>query len=131
MNRSHVYLVVASVALSGAAITSANAVNWNGEGPYYSDTIHQSAGDRDSRGTPKYYGGARGARPGARLNSAHWNKMGAGPYYSDTIHQSAGDRDSRGTPKYVERPGFGGSYNSVGPAVPPVGVEPDFQLEGR
>jgi hypothetical protein len=25
-----------------------------GSGPYYDNSIHQSAGDRDSRGNPKY-----------------------------------------------------------------------------
>jgi hypothetical protein len=28
-------------------------------GPFYDDSIHQSAGDRDSRGTPKYCPGGR------------------------------------------------------------------------
>ncbi len=74
------------------------------EGPYYSKTIHQSAGERDSRGTPKYY------RPAHRHSGASapfttgagGETSGAppGPYYSKTIHQSAGDRDSRGNPKY-------------------------------
>jgi hypothetical protein len=33
----------------------ANAANAQSAGPFYDNTIHQSAGDRDSRGYPKYY----------------------------------------------------------------------------
>jgi hypothetical protein len=39
-----------AVVLTGTARSSAKSA-----GPYYSNTIHQSAGGRDSRGFPKYY----------------------------------------------------------------------------
>ena len=79
-------------------------------GPYYSNTIHQSAGDRDSRGYPKYY---ESGRHSARYSTRHYRQArsfrmrrpettGAGPYYDNSIHQSAGDRDSRGYPKYYK-----------------------------
>jgi hypothetical protein len=34
-----------------------NRSETTGAGPYYDNSIHQSAGDRDSRGYPKYYKG--------------------------------------------------------------------------
>jgi hypothetical protein len=52
-------------------------------------SIHQSAGDRDSRGTPKRY---------TRVKTQKRVKMDA-KQFDSSIHQSAGDRDSRGTPK--------------------------------
>ena len=80
------------------------------QGPYYSNTIHQSAGGRDSRGFPKYYHSGRHASRHMRSSRMRTGKSynrsettGAGPYYSNTIHQSAGDRDSRDYPKYYKR----------------------------
>jgi hypothetical protein len=86
--------------LSGVATASAQS-----EGPTYSNTIHQSAGDRDSRGTPKYYQPAPHQRTiSSRHSKSKMSTTGAGsssgPFYDNSIHQSAGDRDSRGTPKY-------------------------------
>ena len=93
-------------------------------GPTYNDSIHQSAGDRDSRGTPKYYHSQRGERGAYRQGRDYRNYEGrrsdewmqgrsttgsgssfdrSGPVYDDSIHQSAGDRDSRGTPKYYNQ----------------------------
>jgi hypothetical protein len=97
-------VIASAVMLVLAGVPAASAQS---EGPTYSSTIHQSAGDRDSRGTPKYYEPApTGSRhKTARHYSHHRTTTGAGPYYSDTIHQSAGDRDSRGTPKYYQ-PGY-------------------------
>jgi hypothetical protein len=94
-------VITSAMLLALAGVPAANAQS---EGPTYSSTIHQSAGDRDSRGTPKYYEpGSTGPRHRtARHYSHHHTTTGAGPYYSDTIHQSAGDRDSRGTPKYYQ-----------------------------
>ena len=75
-------------------------------GPYYSNTIHQSAGDRDARGTPKYNQGTAYHRTYNRAYGHSTTGVGtesgppAGPYYSNSIHQSTGGRDSRGTPKY-------------------------------
>ena len=57
MNSSRAYLVVASLSLMTTAIVLAGTANSNAQGvaPYRSNTIHQSAGERDSRGLPKYY----------------------------------------------------------------------------
>jgi len=94
-------IVVASTMM--LVLVGVPAANAQAEGPTYSNTIHQSAGDRDSRGTPKYYEPARtGSRHKTARRSWHNTTTGAGPYYSNTIHQSAGDRDSRGTPKYYQ-----------------------------
>lgn len=88
----------AVIALAGMAAASAQT---------YSNTIHQSAGDRDSRGTPKYY--QRYSNSPRRMHRSYRSEryMGAttgagpsGPFYDNSIHQSAGGRDSRGTPKY-------------------------------
>jgi hypothetical protein len=103
-----VIVIAASAVLVLSATGAASAQS---AGPSYSDTIHQSAGDRDSRGTPKYY--QRAGRYDGR-NSRQRNVSGrssrsttgagpSGPYYDNTIHQSGGERDSRGTPKYYER----------------------------
>ena len=74
-------------------------------GPTYSSSIHQSAGDRDSRGTPKYYQSGRShyRHSGRFARGYPRSTTGAGPsgpFYDNSIHQSTGDRDSRGTPKY-------------------------------
>ena len=127
MNPSRTLVFVTSLALMAATAVSAKAFD---AGPYYKDLIHQSAGDRDSRGTPKYYEPATG-RVSKHLKPTHWTRTGAGPYDSPSIHQSAGDRDSRGTPKYAERPVFGRSYDSAAPFEPPFIVQRDFQLQGR
>ena len=77
-------------------------------GPYYSNTIHQSAGERDSRGFPKYYKSGRHSsrfHAQARASRKHMPSTtgaGAGPYYDNSIHQSVGGRDSRGNPKYYK-----------------------------
>jgi len=98
-------MIAASAAIVAVAgIGSASAQT-------YSNTIHQSAGDRDARGTPKYYQPARPTyRKHVRSNRAWRTTTGAaasGPTYSRSIHQSAGDRDSRGTPKYnQEKSGY-------------------------
>jgi hypothetical protein len=78
------------------------------QGPYYDNSIHQSAGDRDSRGYPKYYQSERRTRHyrqygASRMNRSETTGAGAGPYYDNSIHQSAGERDSRGYPKYYKR----------------------------
>lgn len=96
------------IALAVIALDPASSANAQNAGPYYESTIHQSAGERDSRGLPKYYqrsGISEGAfnRIGsARRSTARTGRTvpASGPFYSNTIHQSAGDRDSRGTPKY-------------------------------
>jgi hypothetical protein len=96
-------VVAASAVLVLSGVDAASAQS---AGPTYSDTIHQSAGDRDSRGTPKYYQGAGQAKPGrvsGRKVRSTTGSGSAGPFYEDTIHQSVG-RDSRGTPKTYERP---------------------------
>ena len=49
-------LIAAAAMLAFAGIGPAGAQNY---GPTYGNTIHQSAGDRDARGTPKYYQPAR------------------------------------------------------------------------
>jgi len=101
-----------SVAFIGSAVVAlgiADAAIAQSAGPIYESTIHQSAGDRDSRGTPKYYqryGTAgdhvyrHGAAKQRRSTDGAGRAPAAGPFYSNAIHQSAGDRDSRGTPKY-------------------------------
>ena len=80
--------------------------NAQGAGPTYSGTIHQSAGDRDSRGTPTYYQSARHHYRHGRTSERYMratigagSSSEAGPFYDNSIHQSKG-RDSRGTPKY-------------------------------
>lgn len=98
-------LAAASVVAVLSGISVANAQN---AGPTYSSTIHQSAGDRDARGTPKYYqsGGRhyrnqasrRYTRSTTGAGPSGAGTSGAGPYYDNSIHQSKG-RDSRGTPK--------------------------------
>jgi hypothetical protein len=101
-----VALIAASAALALSGLTAANAQS---AGPTYSDTIHQSAGDRDSRGTPKYYHSARHHYRYGRTSERYMrattgtgpsSEAGpSGPFYDNSIHQSKG-RDSRGTPKY-------------------------------
>jgi hypothetical protein len=67
------------------------------------NTIHQSAGDRDSRGTPKYHQSSRNYhhyRHHRYHRYAYRTHRGpSGVRYENSIHQSAGDRDSRGNPK--------------------------------
>jgi len=101
---------VACVALVVMALGPVGFANAQSAGPYYENTIHQSAGDRDSRGYPKYYqrsgiseSAFNRARPATQRRStvgAGRNVPASGPFYSNTIHQSVGDRDSRGFPKY-------------------------------
>jgi len=101
---------VAFITSSVVAFSIAEAAIAQSAGPIYESTIHQSAGDRDSRGTPKYYqryGAAEhhSYRHGAVKQRSSTVGAGravpvSGPFYSNSIHQSAGDRDSRGTPKY-------------------------------
>jgi hypothetical protein len=100
-------ILLASALVVGMGYGSASGQS---AGPTYSDTIHQSAGDRDSRGTPKYYQRSRTSKhtSSKRVRSTtgagtRSSDPSAGPFYSNTIHQSAGDRDSRGTPKYNTR----------------------------
>jgi hypothetical protein len=99
-------ILLASAVVVGMGYASASAQS---AGPSYSDTIHQSAGDRDSRGTPKYYQRSRTSNKASNKRVRSTTGAGtreddsAGPFYSNTIHQSAGDRDSRGTPKYNTR----------------------------
>ena len=75
-------------------------------GPKNDNSIHQSAGDRDSRGTPKYYQSSRHhyhhyRHPHYSKSHRYMRAGGAsGPTYDKSIHQSAGERDSRGNPKY-------------------------------
>lgn len=97
-------LAAASALVILSGIAAANAQN---AGPTYSNTIHQSAGDRDSRGTPKYSQSERWHyrhhMMSRNMPRGHYMRSttgagSSGPYYSDSIHQSAG-RDSRGTPK--------------------------------
>jgi len=94
-------LIAASAMMLFVGVGSASAQN---AGPTYSNSIHQSAGDRDSRGTPKYYQSERSHfRHGRYVRAAPRSTTGAGPsgpFYDNSIHQSTGDRDSRGTPKY-------------------------------
>lgn len=44
-----------AIAVTAIILGSIVCASAQSEGPYYSKTIHQSAGERDSRGTPKYY----------------------------------------------------------------------------
>jgi hypothetical protein len=92
-------LAASAVILAGIVTASAQSA-----GPTYSPTIHQSAGDRDSRGTPKYYKRYRTSlyRQSRSTTGAgqSLNAPPSGPFYENTIHQSAGGSDSRGTPKY-------------------------------
>ena len=95
-------LFAASTAILLCAAPAAYAQS---AGPTYSNTIHQSAGDRDSRGYPKYYQSGHMSSRHYRQAWRHRNipattGAGSGPYYENSIHQSAGDRDSRGNPKY-------------------------------
>ncbi len=106
-----VVLAAASALIIFSGIAAANAQN---AGPTYSDTIHQSAGERDSRGTPKYYQSERRHYSARRHYRHHTISRGeymrsttgagpsdaSGPYYDNSIHQSKG-RDSRGTPKTI------------------------------
>jgi hypothetical protein len=126
MSRSRAYLVVASLSLLTAAtiLTSTTTSNAEAAGPYYSNTIHQSAGGHDSRGFPKYY--RHSNTPGAYASEST-NGHGVGPHYSSTIHQSVGGRDSRGFPKYYQGSQFGGAYAGAYSLTP----QRDFQLQGR
>jgi hypothetical protein len=81
--------VMKTLILAISAISLANVASASAQVPAEKNTIHQSAGDRDSRGTPKYY-----ARSHSRT---HYR--GRVMKHDSSIHQSAGDRDSRGTPK--------------------------------
>src|ERR1700686_3279952 len=75
--------------LATSALLLANVASASAQARAEKNAIHQSAGDRDSRGTPKYY---------ARSHSkTHYR--GRVMKHDPSIHQSAGDRDSRGTPK--------------------------------
>jgi hypothetical protein len=98
-------LAVSTTVIAGTVNMAAGKANSQSAGPYYSDTIHQSAGDRDARGTPKYDQRRTSRRHVPSTTGAGRDFKGAppDPYYSNTIHQSAGDRDSRGTPKYYGR----------------------------
>jgi len=98
-------LIAASAMMVLCGLATANAES---AGPTYSNTIHQSAGDRDSRGTPKYYQSERRHYRHGRVSRRDVSERymrattGAGPegpFYDNSIHQSKG-RDSRGTPKY-------------------------------
>jgi hypothetical protein len=75
--------------LATSVILLANLASASAQAPAEKNAIHQSAGERDSRGTPKYY-----ARSHSRTHY-HGHVM----KHERSIHQSAGDRDSRGTPK--------------------------------
>ena len=75
--------------LAISAISLANVASASAQAPAEKNAIHQSAGDRDSRGTPKYY---------ARYHSRK-HYRGHVMKHNRSIHRSAGDRDSRGTPK--------------------------------
>src|SRR5256885_9208117 len=95
----HMKAVFAVSAIVLASIVTASAQS---SGPTYSRTIHQSAGDRDSRGTPKYYQRYGVSRYRSSRSTTGAGPSRSGPSYENTIHQSAGDRDSRGTPKYYQ-----------------------------
>jgi hypothetical protein len=109
----------AALIASAAIILAGTAAYAQDSGPTYSNSIHQSAGDRDSRGTPKYYHSRRGERGAYRQSRDYRGRMSdddymqgrsttgsgssfdhSGPFYDNSIHQSAGDRDSRGNPKF-------------------------------
>ena len=97
-------LLAASAAVLLSATPGAYAQS---SGPTYDNSIHQSAGDRDSRGYPKYnQEGRRTMRHHREMGSSRTmnrsETTGAGPFYDNSIHQSAGDRDSRGYPKYYK-----------------------------
>ncbi len=122
--------------IASAVIVLAGAAAYAEDyGPTYSNTIHQSAGDRDSRGTPKYYHSPRGERGAYRRDrerryegrefgderrgrsddymqgrSTTGAGPSSGPFYDNSIHQSAGDRDARGTPKYNTERKFGNDH---------------------
>jgi hypothetical protein len=98
-----------SILLAAAAVVLLSATPGayaQSTGPSYDNSIHQSAGDRDSRGYPKYnQEGRNSARHYRQARSSRMNRSettGAGPYFDNSIHQSAGDRDSRGYPKYYK-----------------------------
>ena len=93
-------LLAASAVMLLCGVPSANAQS---AGPTYDNSIHQSAGPRDSRGFPKYY------QPQRYHHVRRFHRdmpattgAGSGPYYDNSIHQSAGERDSRGNPKYYK-----------------------------
>jgi hypothetical protein len=82
-------MATAAAAVLIAGIAGANAQNMAAPGK--SDkTIHQSAGDRDSRGGPKRYTQTKMHRNKSTMRASQ---------FDSSIHQSAGERDSRGTPK--------------------------------
>lgn len=100
-------LVMIAASAAMVALAGIGAASAQNAGPSYSDSIHQSAGDRDSRGTPKYYQSGRSSYRSSRhvvhrhsRSTVGAGRMGSGPYYERSIHQSAGERDSRGTPKF-------------------------------
>jgi hypothetical protein len=75
--------------LAASAALLVNVAGASAQAPAEKNAIHQSAGDRDSRGTPKYF---------ARYHTrTHYH--GRVMKHDRSIHQSVGDRDSRGTPK--------------------------------
>ena len=80
-----------AIAVTAIVLASTVSASSQSEGPYYSNTIHQSVGGRDSRGYPKYYQPAPRSRA-AETSGAGDNLGGEppGPYYSNTIHQSVG-----------------------------------------
>ena len=101
-------LVIPAIILAGLTTASAQSA-----GPYYERSIHQSVGDRDSRGYPKYYQRYGQSRHGAARSTTgagaayEYGTNGRpvppqGPFYDNSIHQSVGGRDSRGYPKYCE-----------------------------
>jgi hypothetical protein len=100
---------LAYIAFAVIAPCLVDVANAQSAGPYYDNSIHQSAGGRDSRGFPKYYersrtsGAFNRSGPAAQRRSTVGSGRTvpeSGPFYSNTIHQSAGERDSRGFPKY-------------------------------
>ncbi|HEY1543042.1 MAG TPA: hypothetical protein VGG01_11585 [Xanthobacteraceae bacterium] len=97
MNRSHLIFTAASVALIATTFGSANGQELNGRapGPYYDRSIHQSAGDRDSRGLPKYY-----QRPSYGSYGSSYDAYDAYGYAypnGGTIPQSAIDFQEQGS----------------------------------
>ena len=95
-----VMIAVTAIFLASGATAYAQSTEQN--------TIHQSAGDRDSRGTPKGYQRPEGGMHHMRYHHHwsmhhHYRHMGMSTHnnlkHDPSIHQSAGDRDSRGTPK--------------------------------
>jgi hypothetical protein len=107
MNRSHLILTAASVALIATTFGSADGQELNGRapGPYYDHSIHQSAGDRDSRGLPKYYehpsyGSSYGSSYGPSSYGSSYDAYDAyGSVYPNggTIPQSAIDFQEQGS----------------------------------